>query len=43
MINSGCSLEKEFSELICMNPQILLYIIANQVNSCHRRASGPLT
>ena len=43
MIDSGCSLEKEFSELICMNSQILLYIIVNQVNSCHRCACGPLT
>ena len=39
-IDSGCSLEKEFTELICMNPSI---IIVNQVDSCHGCVFGPLT
>ena len=28
-INSGCSLEKEFTELICMNPVMVLYLNLN--------------
>ena len=42
-IDSGCSLEKEFSELICMNPSMVLYLTFNQVNSCHGCIFGPLT
>ena len=34
-IDSGWSLEKEFIELICMNPWMVLYLIVNQVDSCH--------
>ena len=34
-INSGCSLEKEFFELIYMNPSMLLYLTINQVHSYH--------
>ena len=30
-----CFLEKEFSESICINPYVLLYLIVNQVDSCH--------
>ena len=28
-IDSGCSLEKEFTELICMNPSMVLYLVVN--------------
>ena len=42
-IDSGCSLEKEFTELIRMNPWMVLYLTVNQVNSCHRCVCGPLT
>ena len=42
-IDSGCSLEKEFNELILMNPWMVLYIIVNQVNSCHGCVCNPLT
>ena len=28
-IDSGCSLEKEFTELIRMNPSMILYLIVN--------------
>ena len=42
-IDSGCSLEKEFIELICMNPLMVIYLIINQVDSCHGCVHGPLT
>ena len=42
-IDSGCSLEKEFTELICMNPGMLLWPIFNQVDSCHSCVHDPLT
>ena len=42
-IDSGCSLEKWFTELICMNPWMLLYVIVNQFDSCHGCVCGPLT
>ena len=42
-IDSGWSLEKEFTELILMNPWIVLYQIVNQVYSYHDRVCGPLT
>ena len=41
-IDSGCSLEKEFTELIYMNPWIILYLTVNQVYSCHGCVCGPL-
>ena len=41
--DSGCSLEKEFTELIRMNPLMLVYLIVNQVDSCHGCVCGPLT
>ena len=25
-LDSGCSLEKEFTELICMNPRMVIYL-----------------
>ena len=42
MIDSGCSLEKEFTELIRMDPSMVLYLIVNQVDSCHGCVYGPL-
>ena len=42
-IDSGCSLEKEFTELIRMNPLMVLCQIVNQVDSCHDCVRGPLT
>ena len=42
-IDSGCSLEKEFIELIHMNPLMVLYLTVNQVDSCHGCVCGPLT
>ena len=42
-IDSGCSLEKEFTKLICTNPLMILCQIVNQVDSCHGCVHGPLT
>ena len=42
-IESGCSLEKEFTKLICMNPWMVLHLIVNQVDSYHGHVFGPLT
>ena len=42
-LNSGCSLEKEFTELIRMNPSMVLNMSVNQVDSCHDCVCGPLT
>ena len=42
MIDSGCSLEKEFTELIRMNPSMVLYLTVNKVDSCHGCVYGPL-
>ena len=42
-IDNRCSLEKEFTELIRMNPRMLLYLTVNQVDSCHGCVCGPLT
>ena len=42
-IDSGCSLKKEFTELIGMNPWMVLYLTVNQVDSCHDCVCGPLT
>ena len=41
--DSECSLEKEFTELIRMNPLMVLYLIVNQVDSCDGCVCGPLT
>ena len=41
-IDSGCSLEKEFTELIRMNPLMVLYLTINQVDSCHGCVCSPL-
>ena len=35
MIDNGCSLKNEFTELICINPRMVLYLNINWVNSCH--------
>ena len=43
MIDSGCSLEEEFTKLIRMNPRMVLCQIVNQVDSCHDCVCGPLT
>ena len=42
-VDSGCSLEKEFTKLIRMNPGIVLYLTVNQVDSCYSYVCGPLT
>ena len=42
-IDSRCSLEKEFTELIGINPWMVLYLTVNQVDSCHICVCGPLT
>ena len=42
-IDSGCSLEKELTELIRMNSRMILCQIVNQVDSCHGCVRGPLT
>ena len=42
-IDSGYSLENEFTELIRMNPKIILYLIVNWVDSCHSFLCCPLT
>ena len=42
-IDSECSLEKEFTELICTNLLMVLYLTVNQVDSCHDCVFGPLT
>ena len=42
-IDSGYSLEKEFTQLIRMNPSMVLYLTINQVDSCHGCVCGPLT
>ena len=42
-IDSGCSLEKEFTKLIRINILMVLCQIFNQVYSCHGCVRGPLT
>ena len=42
-IESGYSLEKEFTELICMNHLMVLYPTIYQVYSCYNCVRGPLT
>ena len=38
----GCSLEKEFTELICMNHSMVLYQSVDKVYSCYSCVHGPL-
>ena len=42
-IDSWFFLEKEFTELIRINPKMILYLIVNQVDSCHNCVCGPST
>ena len=42
-IDSECSLEKEFAELIHMNPIMVLYLIVNEVDLCYGYICGLLT
>ena len=42
-IDSGCSLEKVFSELICMNYLMILHQIGDQVDPYYICVRGPLT
>ena len=42
-IDNGYSFKKEFTKLIYMNILIVLYLIVNQVDSCHSCVCGPLT
>ena len=42
-VDRGWSLEKEFTELIGMNPWMVLYLTVNQVDSCRGYVCGPLT
>ena len=42
-IDSGCSLEKEFTELIRTNLWMILCQTVDQVNSCHGCLRGLLT
>ena len=42
-IDSGCSLEKQFTELIHMNPLMIIYLTVNEVDLCHDCVCGPLT
>ena len=42
LIDSVCSLEKEFIKLIHMNPLMILYLTVNQVDSYHSCIYGPL-
>ena len=42
-IDSECSLEKVLTELIRMNPLMVLYLTVNQVDSCHGYVCGPFT
>ena len=42
-IDSRCFLDKEFTKLIYINPEIVLYLIANQDNLFHGSVYGRLT
>ena len=42
-IESGCSLEKDFTELICMNHLMVLYPTIDQFYSCYNCVRGLLT
>ena len=42
-IDSKCSLKKEFNELICINPWMVLKLIFSQVDSCHSYVCSLLT
>ena len=42
-IDSGCSLEKNFTKLICINPSMLLCSNVNHIDSCHDCIGDSLT
>ena len=42
-IDIGCSLEKEFTRLICISLLMILYLIVNHVDSFHGYVCGRLT
>ena len=42
-IDSRCPLEKDFTELIHMNPLMVLCQIINHINLCHGCVCGPFT
>ena len=42
-IDSGCSLEKEITDLIRTNLSMVLYLTISQVDSYHGCECGPLT
>ena len=42
-IDSGCSLEKQFIELIHKNHRMVLYLTINHVDLCHGYVCGLLT
>ena len=42
-IDSGCSLDKDFNKLMHMNPLMVLYLTANQSDSCFDYVHGPST
>ena len=42
-IDGGCSLDREFIELIHMNPRMVLYQTINHVDSCYGCVCDPLT
>ena len=42
-IYSGCSLEKVFIKFIHKNLVMVIYVVGNQVDSCHGCVCGPLT
>ena len=42
-MDSGCSLEKEFTKFILMNPLMVIYLTVNQVDLCHGCVCRPLT
>ena len=41
-IDSACSLEKYFIKLFYINACMVMYLIVNQVDSCHDYAYNPL-
>ena len=42
-MDNGYSLDKEFNDLICMNPLIVLYLIVYQFDSYHDYICGLFT
>ena len=42
-IDNGRSLDKDFIELIHMNPSLVLYLTINKVDLCHNCVCDPLT